>query len=175
MTTRQPTPGVHENFAEQLASFPPATLLQVRPGDRFVVRSDRPLSKEMVHHLMDNWRHFAGDEVKLLILDKGFDLSVLRDEETPPPQSHVRPFADGIREVSDLLLLEQLDRDNVAGGARPVLESQGWEQARRLSDAGLIAIENVGLGGRLHITRKGMQAVAAFKRNATTEDSDNGR
>lgn len=89
MTTHQSTPGVHENFAEQLAPFPPTTLLQVRPGDRFVVRSDRPLSKEMMHHLKENWRQFAGDEVKLLILDKGFDLSVIRDEETPSPQSHV--------------------------------------------------------------------------------------
>ena len=89
MTHRQPTPGVHENFTEQLAPFPPATLMQVRPGDRFVVRSDRPLSKEMMLHLTENWRQFAGDEVKLLILDKGFDLSVLRDEETPAPVPHL--------------------------------------------------------------------------------------
>lgn len=71
---------------------------------------------------------------------------------------------------AEFQLLERLDRDNVAGGARPVIESQGWDQARRLSERGLIAIEQVGLGGRLHITVKGMRAVRAFmegKSNAT--------
>lgn len=63
----------------------------------------------------------------------------------------------------DFQLLHQLERDNVAGAARPVIESQGWEQARRLSEEGLLAIESVSLGGRLHITRKGVKAVAAFK------------
>lgn len=81
------------------------------------------------------------------------DVPVFR---SPAPQANMNP--------ADFQLLEQLDRDNVAGGARPVIESQGWEQARRLSDDGFIAIESVGLGGRLHITRKGMKAVAAFKR-----------
>lgn len=65
--------------------------------------------------------------------------------------------------ISDFQLLERLDRDNVAGGARPVIESQGWEQALRLSDDGLIAIEQIGAGGRLHITRKGSQALHFFR------------
>lgn len=74
--------------------------------------------------------------------------------ENPAPMSNLDP--------TDFQLLYQLDRDNIAGGARPVIESQGWEQARRLSDEGLIAIENVGLGGRLHITRKGMKVLSSL-------------
>lgn len=93
-----------------------------------------------------------------------------RHADKPSPEMHLS--------LEDFQLLSQLDRDNVAGRARPVLESQGWEQARRLSDEGLIAIESVGLGGRLHITRKGMKAIdETFKRGvrpATTEGSDNG-
>lgn len=65
-------------------------------------------------------------------------------------------------DAADFQLLDRLKRENVAGVPRHVLESdqERWKQAFRLSDEGLIAIEQHTLGGILHITRKGMKALA---------------
>jgi hypothetical protein len=61
---------------------------------------------------------------------------------------------------ADLQLLMQLKRDNVWDGARSVVESD-FEQCFRLSDVGLIALEQVAQGVRLHITRLGVKAIDA--------------
>lgn len=63
--------------------------------------------------------------------------------------------------ATDFQLLFRLLETNKAGASRPVIEKDGWEQALRLSDAGLLAIEQLGSGGRLHITRLGAAAVRA--------------
>lgn len=55
----------------------------------------------------------------------------------------------------DLQLLMQLNDVNLPGKVRPVIESSGWEQALRLGDLGYIAIEQMHVGGCLHITRLG--------------------
>lgn len=61
----------------------------------------------------------------------------------------------------DFQLLVKLDEANVVGGARPVIESRGWDQALRLGEMGLIAIEQVATGGVLHITRLGSKTIRA--------------
>lgn len=63
--------------------------------------------------------------------------------------------------ATDFQLLFRLLEENKSGGSRPVIEKDGWEQALRLSDTGLLAIEQLGSGGRLHITRLGAAAVRA--------------
>jgi hypothetical protein len=64
---------------------------------------------------------------------------------------------------NDFQLLERIKRENVAGGPRHVVEGNQelWEQAFRLSDEGLLAIEQHARGGILHITRKGMKMLAS--------------
>jgi hypothetical protein len=66
---------------------------------------------------------------------------------------------------SDYQLLARLERDNKAGGSRHVVEGDAdlWKQGFRLSDAGLIAIEQHAKGGIFHITRLGMKALSAFR------------
>lgn len=87
--------------------------------------------------------------------EAGTSLSAALAKPTPEPSGVVSP--------EDLQLLAQLQRDNTHDGARPVIggNNKAWEQARRLSDAGLVAIEQVAQGGRLHITRKGVSALRA--------------
>lgn len=77
-----------------------------------------------------------------------------------PPSAKAAPGSE-VTDDMDLQLLVQLRRDNVYDGARPVIESdqRAWDQAFRLSDAGLIAIEQLAMGGRLHITRKGVAEI----------------
>jgi hypothetical protein len=79
---------------------------------------------------------------------------------SPANQSTIRELEETLS-PEDLQLLMRLKDDNISGGARPVLESNfaKWDQAMRLSDAGLLAIEQIALGGVLHITRKGVAAV----------------
>lgn len=63
----------------------------------------------------------------------------------------------------DIQLLMHLHADNHESGARPVLEGKGdWDQALRLGDLGLIAIESVSLGGRLHVTRLGSKTIDRY-------------
>lgn len=76
-------------------------------------------------------------------------LAALRVGAEPAPPISITP--------ADLQLLMQLIRDNRHNGARPVIESNqaAWDQAFRLSDLGLIAIQQIAQGGCLHITRHG--------------------
>ncbi len=80
MRDRQPTPGLHESFSN---------LIKIKPGDRFVMRLDGKASLEMVARIQATWRDFAGGESKLLVLDKGTDLTILRQPDTPPPEHHL--------------------------------------------------------------------------------------
>ncbi len=67
-------------------------------------------------------------------------------------------------DMSDFQLLERIKRENVADGPRHVIEGDRelWEQAFRLSDEGLLAIEQHARGGILHITCKGMKLLASI-------------
>jgi hypothetical protein len=77
------------------------------------------------------------------------------DRASPPPSGE----AGEVTDLADLQLLMHLKDDNVWDGARPVVESN-FEQCFRLSEAGLIALEQVARGVRLHITRLGMKAIS---------------
>jgi hypothetical protein len=74
---------------------------------------------------------------------------------SPPPSGEAGEGVD----LADLQLLMHLKDDNVWDGARPVVE-RDFEQCFRLSEAGLIALEQVALGVRLHITRLGVRAIS---------------
>lgn len=76
--------------------------------------------------------------------------------------------------VEDLLLLIRLKEDNVWDGARPVVESD-FEQSFRLSEAGLIALEQMARGVRLHITRLGVKAIDASLVPAEYQDRQEAR
>lgn len=64
--------------------------------------------------------------------------------------------------IEDYQFLYDLRQCNTFDGARPVIISNEaeWQRAFRLSDVGMIAIEQLACGGRLHITRKGAKAVS---------------
>jgi hypothetical protein len=79
----------------------------------------------------------------------------IKSHFAPPPSSEA---GDGV-DLADLQLLMRLKNDNVWDGARPVVE-RNFEQCFRLSEAGLIALEQVARGVRLHITRLGMKAIS---------------
>lgn len=80
---------------------------------------------------------------------------------SPPPASPA-PSQDGV-DATDFQTLMRLKRDNVWDGSRPVLErcNEEMDRAFDLSDRGLIALEQVAQGVRLHITRKGVAALEA--------------
>ncbi len=82
-----------------------------------------------------------------------YEIVRLRAELSPPQL-----------DVNDFQLLERIKRENVAGGPRHVIEGNEklWEQAFRLSDEGLLAIEQHERGGVLHITRKGMKMLESI-------------
>ena len=54
--------------------------IDVRPGDRFVLRMDGPISMDLAQQLKKNWALFWGKEVPILIMEKGTELFVIRDE-----------------------------------------------------------------------------------------------
>ncbi|MNU27265.1 hypothetical protein D3C71_156510 [compost metagenome] len=82
-----------------------------------------------------------------------YEIVRLRTELSPPQL-----------DMSDFQLLERIRRENVAGGPRHVVEGNKelWKQAFRLSDEGLLAIEQHALGGVLHITRRGLKLLASI-------------
>jgi hypothetical protein len=75
----------------------------------------------------------------------------------------------------DYQFLARLLDENTGEGARPVVEKNAtrWGQALRLSDMGMIAIEQLGAGGRLHVTRLGGQLVRAAQTVSNEKDDTN--
>ncbi len=51
--------------------------LTIKPGDKFVLTADRPISREMAAALKSMWEGFAGPDIPLLILDKGCSLGAI--------------------------------------------------------------------------------------------------
>lgn len=87
---------------------------------------------------------------------------------SPQPQPQPKAVTEEL-DGADLQTLMQLKRDNVWDGARPVLENPIADEMRRafaLSERGLIALEQVARGVRLHITRKGVAALEAAMKEA---------
>lgn len=58
--------------------------VDVKPGDRFVMMTERPIRREEFEMLQGMWRGFIGsDENKLLVLDHGCRLGVVGAEAVP--------------------------------------------------------------------------------------------
>lgn len=54
--------------------------LGLKPGDRFVLKVDRPLTIEQHARIQEAWRNFAGgdaDQMKLLVLDSGMEIGII--------------------------------------------------------------------------------------------------
>lgn len=71
--------------------------IDVKPGDRFVIHCDAPISPDTIDKFGKAWSEFIGDrDNKLLILDKGQTLSVLNfsDEKSEEAKSLLKLIAD---------------------------------------------------------------------------------
>lgn len=58
--------------------------LELKPGDRFVLTVDRPVSGEMAAKLREAWARFVGDDredLKLLILGSGMKLGAIATDK----------------------------------------------------------------------------------------------
>ena len=55
--------------------------LTLAPGDVLVVRSARPLPAETVVRIRDHMRGLVPDDVKIMVIDNTFELSVLTRAE----------------------------------------------------------------------------------------------
>lgn len=75
----------------------------------------------------------------------------------------------------DYQFLVRLMEENRAGGLRPVIETNAerWCQAYRLSDMGLIAIEQLAVGGRLHVTRLATHLLKSTQDAGKEKDAKN--
>ncbi len=51
--------------------------IEVKPGDKFVLQVDFHPTAEMVGRFRDVWRAVMGDDVPLLVLEKGAKLGVV--------------------------------------------------------------------------------------------------
>jgi hypothetical protein len=82
---------------------------------------------------------------------------------------------DEILPPQDYHLLSRLLDENTAEGALPVVEKGTalWRQALRLSDLGMIAIEQIDAGCRFHITKLGSQFVRAAQMVSNDKDDTN--
>lgn len=86
-----------------------------------------------------------------------------------------RPITPPTLYPDDYQLLWQLEQANHSQGVRPVISSRRegeWRQAARLSRGGYIAIEQLAMGGRLHITAKGFDALHNFEKEGTLPKSE---
>lgn len=51
--------------------------LDVKPGDRFVMKLARQASEQEAQHLRQAWRKATGDDVRLILLGPGIELGVI--------------------------------------------------------------------------------------------------
>jgi hypothetical protein len=51
--------------------------LEIGPGDRFVLTTEQAISQEIAERLQAAWTAFAGEGVKLLILDRDMKLGAI--------------------------------------------------------------------------------------------------
>jgi len=54
--------------------------VDIKPGDKFVLRFDQPLSLDAIARFQSYWERFAGPGVPLLVLDSHAELSVINAE-----------------------------------------------------------------------------------------------
>jgi len=67
-------------MAEEIRYIGELQRLELKPGDRFVLTTDRPISHEQAERIKDVWHQFVGPERhELLILDNGMKLGVISE------------------------------------------------------------------------------------------------
>jgi hypothetical protein len=62
--------------------------LEIRPGDRFVITTDKSLTMDAVHRIQEEWMKFAGDDAKtakLLILTDGMKIGAISPTPSKDP------------------------------------------------------------------------------------------
>jgi hypothetical protein len=59
-------------------------LLKVEPGDKFVLTLDHQISQEHADGIKALWHKFAGDDVPLLVLERGMKLGAIRTTPEEP-------------------------------------------------------------------------------------------
>lgn len=105
------------------------------------------------------------------------EISDLVHEGPRAPVVAEMDFDHTVEELSptDYQFLFRLMEENKVGGLRPVIETDAdrWTQAYRLSDMGLIAIEQLSSGGRLHVTRLGTRLLKATQAAGNSKDAKN--
>lgn len=71
-----------DNAAEDIRTLGHLQRMDLKPGDRFILTMDRPISMEMCERIQKLWRDFIGDdsEHRLMVLDAGIELSVINVE-----------------------------------------------------------------------------------------------
>lgn len=60
----------------------PGNILEVCPGDKFILRVDGYPSSQHIERIHAKFKEFAGEDAKLLVLDRSAELSVLRGGAT---------------------------------------------------------------------------------------------
>lgn len=59
--------------------------IEVKPGDRFVLMTDGPVSEETARRFTEEWKRFMGsDAPKLMILSDGIKIGAIGYEESTP-------------------------------------------------------------------------------------------
>lgn len=69
----------------------PGNILEVLPGDKFILRVDGYPSSQHIERIRAKFKEFAGEDAKLLVLDRSAELSILRGaatEQILPLESH---------------------------------------------------------------------------------------
>jgi hypothetical protein len=167
---------------------PPGMALLGEPGGPSSVSNEFTPHVETVRRCEEIARYFADHEfrnvapgfIRGLAYASESIATEISDLVPGAPRAPViaAPDVVGFDEVlapQDYQLLSRLLDENTAEGARPVVETDAalWTQALRLSDMGMIAIEQLGTGGRLHITRLGGQLVKAALTGSNEKDETN--
>lgn len=73
------------SFDDQIRFVGDLQRCDVKPGDRFVMTVERPISREMHEVIQRTWRDFIGSDnpAKLLVLQDGMRLGVIGPVDTP--------------------------------------------------------------------------------------------
>lgn len=75
-----------------MTEFPIKNLrrVDVQPGDRFLLRTETPITPEVAAHLQDAWRSWCHPlVVPLLVLPRGFSVEVFRNVKALDGQEEV--------------------------------------------------------------------------------------
>lgn len=90
--------------------------LDVKPGDRFVIMSDRPLPMSAVEHIQKAWNAFIGsDETKLLVLDGGLKIGAIGPASNNDLLAAAKEVLGMLEEHGGSIVPHLLDTDMNAG------------------------------------------------------------